>query len=147
MDSQPSPERQAPRSRLEDEVIEILNKADRPPSNVVKFQSRVRQQRYAAPNRMRSIAGRVQITGLSIMIAMIGFAILAAVIEDSSPLLGKILAIASICCLIALFVRRWVKPEQPQIKTWRGRDIDFRGTSQRPAWLDRWLGGPKGPRR
>jgi hypothetical protein len=147
VDRPPSSHEEPPRSRLEDEVLEILTKSDRPPSNVVKFQSKVRQKRYTAPNRLRASTANVRITSFSLLVAMIVLAILAAVIEDRSALIGRVLALLSLACLIALFVRRWVRPEQPQIKTWRGRDVDFRPPPRRPEWLDRLMGGPRGPRR
>lgn len=147
MDKQPPVEPSRSNSRLEDEVLEILHKADRPSSNVVKFQSRVRRRRMSTAHRLRNSATRVHLTGLNLLIATVVLAILAAMLDDRSALLGRILALLSVACLIGLFVRRWVRPEQPQIKTWRGRDVDFRPGPQRPEWLDRFLRGPKGPRR
>ena len=147
MNNQPPTEPRKPKSRLEDEVLEILHKADRPPSNVVKFQSRVRRQRMSTFSRLGDAAGRFHVTGLNLLIAAIVLAILAAIFDDRSALVGRVLALLSVACLIGLFVRRWIRPEQPQIKTWRGRDINIRSHPQRPEWLDRWFGGPKPPRR
>ena len=147
MNNQPPREPRKSQSRLEDEVLEILHKSDRPPSNVVKFQSRVRRQRMSILGRLGHAVGRFQVTGLSLLIATIALAILASVFDDRSAILGRVLALASVACLIGLFVRRWIRPEQPEIKTWRGRDINLRSHPQRPEWLDRFFGGPKPPRR
>jgi hypothetical protein len=147
VNNHPPSDPKSPRNRLEDEVLEILNKSDRQPSNVVKFQSKLRRHRYTAPNRMRSMNGAFQITGLHLMIAMVVLAILAASVSSESVLVGRVLAILSIACLIALYVKRFVRPDKPQIKAWRGRDIHFGSPPARPAWLDRLMGGPRGPRR
>lgn len=146
MDKRSETDSSRPRSRLEDEVLEILTRVDGPPSNVVKFKTRVRRGRHGLVDRLRQQVGRVRITGLTLLIATMALAILAAIVDGSSPLLGRLLALASIATLIWLFVRGFRGPDRSSSKTWRGRDIDF-SPSSRPDWFSRRFGGPKRPRR
>jgi hypothetical protein len=73
-------------------------------------------------------------------------AVLAAFVDDSSPLLGQVLALGSIAAFVWLYVRGFRGPDRNSTKSWRGRDIDF-SPSSRPDWLNRRFGGPKRPRR
>lgn len=140
MDTDSPEKRPQSRSRLEDEVLEILHKTDRPPSNVVKFRAHARRRRMVDGQRLRSVVQGFQLTSLQLIIATLGLALLAVFVEGHSALLARGLALLSVACLVAIFVRRFRRPEPPQTKTWRGRDIQFRppgsGTSgwrnQRP---------------
>ncbi len=146
MDRETDEDRDERRTRLEREIREILERTDRPPSNVIKFQSRVRRDRHAAVNKMRSRTDRIRVTGLSLLIASVALAILASLVDESSPLIGRILAVASFAALVWLYVRYFRHPDEPAVKQWRGRDVDFSPT-RRPDWFDRKFGGPKRPRR
>jgi hypothetical protein len=52
--------------------------------------------------------------------------IAALLLQDASPLVTRLLAIACVACFLVPIVRRWRRPGQPQFKRWRGRDVDFR---------------------
>jgi hypothetical protein len=146
LDKQPQSDSSKPHSRLEDEVLEILHRTDRPVSNVVKFRSRVRSNRNSFRDRFRIPTGRLHVTGLSLLVASLVLAVLAAFVDDSSPLLGQVLALGSIAAFVWLYVRGFRGPDRNSTKSWRGRDIDF-SPSSRPDWLNRRFGGPKRPRR
>lgn len=135
-----------PRSRLEDEVIEILQRTDKPPSNVIKFQSRVQRQRRQARHKTASLTQSVQITGMTLLLASLALAIAGVWVDVASPLLARVCGLASAACLIGIYVLWFRRPKQQGIKQWRGRDIDFSPSPSRPAWMDRFF-PPKGPRR
>jgi hypothetical protein len=127
-DTDPSGNDQTPRrrTRLEDEVLEILTRADRPPTRLEKLRSwRWRRGRWGTSRRLR----RGRSTGFgngSWLLASAIAGILALVLDGPSPLIARILAILCIVCFAVPIVARWRKPDEPEIKRWRGRDIDFR---------------------
>ena len=139
-------EREQRRTRLENEIQEILERTDRPPSNVVKFRSQVRTNRVSYRQRLESFSDRVRITELNLLVAAIVLAVLAFVLGDSSRALGSLLAILSVAAVVWLFVRYYRRPGHQSIKTWRGRDVDLT-PPRRSDWLERRLGGRRGPRR
>jgi hypothetical protein len=146
MVQQSPPDPSKPRSRLEDEVLEILQRADRPPSKVVQFRSRAQRERRSIAAQIDQVLSRVRITSMILLVACLVLAIVAALVSDASPLAGRILAICSIVALVALFVRSWRSPQQPTSKTWRGRDIDFHPSPAQDLW-NRFRNRPKGPKR
>lgn len=127
-DTDPSGNDQPPhrRTRLEDEVLEILTRADRPPTTLEKIRSwRWRRGRWGARRRL----GRrrsVRFGNGAWLLASAIAGILALILAGPSPLLARILAILCIVCFAVPIVTRWRKPDEPEIKRWRGRDIDFR---------------------
>lgn len=141
--TQESPEeREQRRTRLEDEIREILERSDRPPSNVIKFKSRVRRNRLSTRQRLETLRGHGIVTDLNILIAAVVLAVLGFVLGDSSRALGRLLAFASVAAFVWLFVRYFRRPDHRSVKTWRGRDVDF-SPPRRPDWLDRRFGGPR----
>lgn len=122
----PADPSQRPSSRLEDEVLEILASANRPPSNVVKFKSRARQFRFARLSL--NMPARFRVTEVTLLGACVALAVLAAILSGPSPVTGKVLAVGSVAALIALFWNAWGSgtPRPPTTKVWRGRDIDLR---------------------
>src|SRR5215217_915386 len=146
MNGETPEERQRSLTRLENEIREILEKSDRPPSNVVKFRSRVRQNRYSAVDAFRSRMERAWLTDLNLLIATIVLAVAGYFLSGGSPLIARVCAVASIGALIWMFVRYFRRPDRAAIKQWRGRDVDF-GPPKRPDWMDRRFGGPKRPKR
>jgi hypothetical protein len=135
-------ERAQRRSRLENELREILERTDRPPSNVVKFKSRVQRNRMTLRQRLATIRFAGFVTELNVLIAAIVLAVLGFVLGDSSPALGRLLGLLSVGAVVLLFVRYFRRPGQHSVKTWRGRDIDF-SPPRRSDWLDKRLGGPR----
>lgn len=124
------------RSRLEDEVAEILARADKPASltdHVRRKTQRQRQQRVqASVNRFSSWG--VGLDANSFLIGFVVAALLAGFLRDSSALLARLSAIVGIVCLLAPIVLRFKSPRQPTIKQWRGRSIDL--SPQGPEWVN-----------
>jgi hypothetical protein len=137
-----SEERDQQRTRLENEIREILERSDRPPSNVIKFRSQVQQNQLSVRERLNALRGRRIVTDLNILVTAIVFAVLGFLVEDSSQAIGRLLALLSIAAIVWLFVRYFRRPDQDSVKTWRGRDVDF-SPPRRPDWLDRRFGGPR----
>jgi hypothetical protein len=135
-------ERDQQRTRLENEIREILERSDRPPSNVIKFRSQVQRNRITFRERMDGLRGRKFVTDLNILVAAVVFAVLGYLISDSSQALGRLFALLSIATFVWLFVRYFRRPDRHSAKTWRGRDIDD-SPPKRPEWLDRRFGGPR----
>lgn len=108
-------------SRLEAEVAEILARAEQPAS----FTEHVRRKAEASAARrpaVTSLPSFQQLGPGSFLLGAFGFAILGAGINGISPLLGMLLAIAS----LASFAMVWIRRSPPGIggaKTWRGRDL------------------------
>jgi hypothetical protein len=61
-------------------------------------------------------------------------AIVAAQVRSSSALAAALLAILSITLLVALYVPRFGRPREDQVKQWRGRSIDL--GPQSPPWVE-----------
>jgi hypothetical protein len=117
------------RSRLETELLEILERADKPPSNVIKFKSEVRRRRYRSGAHLARLAAMREtiLEPFVLLGACLALAIVGALIHGSFDLLGTILGYASIVLLALLFATGWRSKSRGQpIKRWRGRDIDLR---------------------
>lgn len=132
-----------PRTRLEDEVLEILQRTDTPVSMSEHVRRKVAQERRERAQRWRHDALSLP-SRLGAFSGIFGFAILgllAFLVRDASPLLATILAIASVVVLFLPVVDRYRNgPQSPTAKRWRGRDMDtsFRppGSSGQPAWFE-----------
>lgn len=146
-DTQPQPDSppQPARSRLEDEVLEILHRAEQPTSlrdHVRRTAQRRRHERMAAaagsvPNWSSAGPG-------TFLLACVALALLATLIRDASAALGALLAIASVACLVMVAVRRG-GGDGSGPKSWRGRDLDPTPTT--PAWVDSLRDRFRGPPR
>lgn len=113
-------------SRLEAELEDILAKTDRTPSPIIQIKAHARRKRYAWLTRLRSRRPTFAATGLNLLLLTIGLAVLAVVVAQASPILGKFLAYASIGVLIWLLGRSLVRPRgKGSAKRWRGRDLNF----------------------
>jgi len=128
------------RSRLEDEVLEILHKADRPPTVVDQVRTRARHGRVAL-GRVAADRGRFDPRGpLAPLLGALGVAILGALVHGASPLLASLLGLVS----FGLFCSLWFAPSTgPGTgNRWRGRDLgDLPGRPPTP------LRRPRPPRR
>ena len=133
-------------TRLEAELAEILERADRPPSNIIKFRAKARQSR----TRTQHVAHSLRNAGESIkqfgpgglLIGALVFALLGSLLNPTSHLLAYLLGIVAIACFVAVYVIGFREPKGGEIKRWRGQDFEFGGS--RPAWMHR---KPKGPKR
>jgi|GEM_PF-1902335 len=133
------------RSRLEDEVLEILARTDLEPGRVIKFKSRAQRERVQRTRQLRDRIGGLRLSGREWLIASVVLAILAMIINHSSPLLAKILALGCIGCLAMIYVVAFRELKGPTTKRWRGRDIDTRPPSENP--LRGWTKGSRPPKR
>ncbi len=138
-----SPPPGKPRSRLEDEVLEILQRTDTPVSMSEHVRRKVAQQRRERAhhwwNEARSLPSRLGAFSGIFGFAILGF--LAFLLRDISPLLATILAVLSVVVLFLPVVDRFRNgPQSSSAKRWRGRDMDvtFRppGSSGQPAWFE-----------
>lgn len=112
-----------PRSRLEDEVLEILHRVDRPPSVATRLgQAGRRLPRSPRLGSSYRVAGFVAGPG-KFLVGALAAALLAALARGASPLLATLLALASIGLLACLWVPRYGGGARP--KRWRGRDLDL----------------------
>ncbi len=135
----PESERPKAKSRLDAELAEILERTDRPPSNVIKFRAKARTSR----SRLEELKSRVRQPSPGVLLAAtLVFALAGTLIHDSSKLAAYALGTASIACLVAVFVIGYSRPGGSQTQRWRGHDVQF-GDS-RPSWLNR---RPKPPKR
>jgi hypothetical protein len=136
------------RSRLEDEVLEILHRADRPPSPWERARlwfSRLIRPRD--PVRRRSSRSLLRRFDESLWLpACLVCGIVAYFVSDTSPLLARILAVLATALVLLVIVRSLVRPNDSSVKQWRGRDVDF-SPPGRPLWLDRVFRGPRRPPR
>ncbi len=136
------------RSRLEDEVLEILYRSDRPLTLSERVRASLRQA--ARPSRMRrsgfvgDIFSRMD-SGMWLA-AFVVLGIVAFAVRNTSPFLARFLVVTCLALLFLAIVRSFGRPDRGQIKTWRGRDMDF-SPPTRPLWLDRVLRGQRRPPR
>jgi hypothetical protein len=124
-----------PRSRLEDEVLEILVRADQPTSLRDHVRRKAQQRRRTQLTAFTQSLPRLNTAGPgTFLVACLVLAFLAMLVRDSSALLATLLAIASSASLVMIWVRRYGAGGRADVKTWRGRDIDLAPPS--PAWVD-----------
>lgn len=119
------------RSRLEDELIEILDKADRPPTPIEQARAKARESRLTL-GRAAANPGRFDPRGpLAPLLGALGLAIFAVVVRGFSPLLATLLAIAA----FAVFCLVWFAPSTgPGTgNRWRGRDLGD-SPGRPPTW-------------
>lgn len=128
----------AGRSRVEAEVLEILERADRDPTiadrmRAKTLETRVALERRSSPGRPRNL------TPVTLLAGSVLLAIAAAAVRGVSPLLAVLLGIASFGMLAALWFDRG--QSLPTASKWRGRDIDPRsGPDGVGPGGDRWRG-------
>ncbi len=135
----PEGERPKSKSRLDAEIAEILERTDRPPSNVIKFRAKARTSR----SRFEELKVKVRQPGPgALLLASLILAFAGSLMHDSSSFLALLLGLASIACLVAVFVIGFRRPNGPPAQRWRGQDVQF-GDS-RPEWMKR---RPKPPKR
>jgi hypothetical protein len=107
-------------TRVEKEVLEILNEVDRePPEPRVRLPRRTPSP-PAKPGFLQARGNWLWIGG------SIGIALLAIIVRDWSATLATILAILSILIFLSPIVLRFRSgPSAPTTQRWRGRDIEL----------------------
>ena len=124
------------RSRLEDEVLEILVRADQPTSLKDHIRRKARRDRAARLSQWRRGVPRPKqgVGPGTLLVGSLAFAFVASAVRDSSALLAELLAAGSVALLIAIYVVRYRSPGRSDVKQWRGRDIDVNPSP--PAWVE-----------
>jgi hypothetical protein len=121
------PKPKEPLSRIEREVLEILEKSDQekpPVTDMMRWkaqsQRRQRTQQLATGlhhARERLTPGMVFILGLALTV-------LAIVVRHGSPSIARITAILALICLIVPFLMVLRRPKSPTgVKSWRGKEM------------------------
>lgn len=129
------------RSRVESEVLEILERADRDPTIADKVRAKSWETRVAL-GRPTAPARSGTLTPGMLLIGSVLLAVAAAALRGVSPLLAILLGLASFGMLAALWFDRG--HSLPSASRWRGRDLDPRsGPDTIGPGNDRW----RGPRR
>lgn len=143
---EPDSDQPKPRTRLEAELAEILERADRPPSNVIKFRAKARQSRSRWLDlRDRAIGpdSTLRRGGAgALLLGSLAFATIGSFVNPSSHLLAYLFGVLALVCFVGVFVVGFRDPRGGQTKTWRGRDIEIE--PPRPTWMNR---KPKPPKR
>lgn len=129
-------------TRVEREILEILERADAKVTPVEDFQAAMRRKQAAARAKVQSTSPNRWTLSWSSELVRIGaaliLAILAAWVASFSNFLAITLAIASGVALFSLWFRTGTGgPSGPQ--RWRGQDLSDPGGPRRP-W--RWPRGP-----
>ncbi|MEJ7761402.1 MAG: hypothetical protein WKF80_01280 [Thermomicrobiales bacterium] len=111
---------------MEDEVLEILQRTDRPISFTDHVRRRTNARRRAAmSDRLRRFQFGPRLTAILPLLVAVITAGLGLALRDVSPLLSTILGWTSVASLLILFVPRFRRATQPSVKRWRGRDMTF----------------------
>jgi hypothetical protein len=136
------------RSRLEDEVLEILYRSDRPPSFSDRLRAKLRRAATVLRGRPRlhlgAVIGRLD-SGMWLGACLI-LGIVAFIVRDMSPFLARSLAVLCLALIVLALVRSFSRPDRGSVKRWRGRDMDI-SPSSRPLWLDRVFRSQRRPPR
>ncbi|HEU5431171.1 MAG TPA: hypothetical protein VFU81_05880 [Thermomicrobiales bacterium] len=126
------PEPPPSRSRLEDEVLEILTRADRPPTMQERLRRAARDARRPLGHAARFVPGAIAIGPGLLLAASFALAFLGSLVSGPSHLLGFLFGLASFVCLALLWAPRYNTGSGP--KRWRGRDLG--PTASNAQWLD-----------
>ncbi len=128
----PHPEPHQSRSRLEDEVLEILTRADRPPTMRERLEHAARDGESRLRRASRSAPAGISIGPGALLLASFALALLGSALAGSSHLLGFLFGLASFVCLALLWAPRF--NVGGGAKRWRGRDLG--PTTSNAQWLD-----------
>jgi hypothetical protein len=133
-DPEPAPRR----SRMEDEVLEILYRADRPPTTGEKARARIDEARVAARRSLGAHRfGRSFRAGpLALLIGSLLLAIAAAALRSVAPPLAVLLGLGSAGMLLAIWFDR--RPRPSASTRWRGRDLDGPRLPDIERFRERW---------
>lgn len=134
----PPPENNDPprRTRLESEVLEILEQSDRPISFSEKVRARAERERM---ERRTEMLNRVrhfwtELTPGMMLIGAIFAAFLTWWVQDLSGILARLFAVTSVGLILAPIIMRFRQPSQPTTPRWRGRDMN--SSISQPDWYN-----------
>lgn len=120
-------QRHEPLSRIEREVLEILERSDeeRPPvTDMVKW--RAQQQRRKSQQQLGQAAQRLRgfLSPGVILIFGVALALVAVFAFDSSHGIGRFVSIAAILLILVPIGMAFRRPSRPnEVKRWRGQDM------------------------
>ncbi len=126
------PEPSSSRSRLEDEVLEILTRADRPPTVRERLRRAARDARRPLRRAARFKPSAIPVGPGVLLVASFLLAFVGSQVSRPSHLLGFLFGLASFVCLVFLWAPRFNTGSGP--KRWRGRDLG--PTTSNAQWLD-----------
>lgn len=122
------PKQQQPLSRVEREILEILEQTDaeKPPvTDLVRWKAE--QQRRQRQMQLQSLRGQIseRMTPGMLLVFGVLLAIMAFASRHMSAFVSRGFAIAAVVCLILPFILHWRRPTAIQSgpKRWRGKDI------------------------
>jgi hypothetical protein len=137
------PKQREPLSRIEREVLEILERSDgdKPPvTDLMKWkaQSQRRHRQQQASAILQGV--RVRLTPGILLILGVVLSVMALIARHSTPGLARFAAIAALICLIVPFIMVFRRPAQPTgPKKWRGRDMVLESREGSPIEaIKRW---------
>lgn len=109
---------------MEDEVLEILYRADRPPTTGEKARARIDEARFAARQTISAqrVQRSVRVGPLALIVGSLLLAIVAAVLRSVVPPLAVLLGFVSAAMLLAVWFNR--RPRPSESTRWRGQDLD-----------------------
>lgn len=151
------PDPNKPYSKVEREVLEILDQMEQQPAkerpnNVVEFRARQRKRNWHLPSLRRPQVNLRLLTPLRMLLLTVVLAVAAFIVRDYSSTIALVLAIGSITSLLSLFFiggsgprSGGGPPRTPQTKRWRGQDIEV-GPSKGDASDKRRPPFGRGPR-
>ncbi|HEX5498546.1 MAG TPA: hypothetical protein VFX03_04930, partial [Thermomicrobiales bacterium] len=117
---------------LEDEVLEILTRADRPPTLRERLRRSARDAWRPLRRASRINLGAIQVGPGVLLAASFLLAFLGSLLSPHSGLVGFLCGLAGFVCLALLWAPRFNVGSGP--KRWRGRDLG--PASSNPQWLD-----------
>jgi hypothetical protein len=136
-------QQQEPLTRIEREVLEILERTEteRPPvTDLVKWKAqhqrrRSQQQLSMAGQRLRQILSPGMLLVCGVVLSLI-----AVFALDSSSGFGRIVSIAAIALIIIPFGMAFRRPNRPSdVKRWRGQDMVLNDQGESPVTaVKRW---------
>lgn len=132
------PEDKRPRSRVEREVIEILEQAEREPppiTDLAKWRAMSAGRRRKAQLRAALPALRQRLTPGIVLVLGIAMAVIAFSTRHGSPTVSRAFAFLALAGLVAPFImayRRSAAGPGPTVKRWRGEDVRFGNAPEDP---------------
>ena len=133
------PEEQRPRSRVEREVIEILEQAERQPppiTDIAMWRAKSAGRRRKAQLQASAGGLRLRLTPGIVLVLGIATALIAFSMRHSNPTISRAFAFLALVGLVAPFIMAYRRPAPgPTVKRWRGTEIPLGNTPEDP--LDR----------
>lgn len=134
-------QQQEPLTRIEREILEILEKTDseRPPvTDLVKWKAQHQRRRSQQQLSLATDRVRKMLTPGILLIVGVMLSLIAVFALDSSTTFGRIASIAAISLIIIPFGMAFRRPSGPnQVKRWRGRDIVLNERQESPITAGR----------